>query len=236
MSECRYQKLLKTDALNWANRLNEFTECLLSRFTSYGLKGVVHDPVTFSYKWDLRTSVTPITTLKQGIRPRWKILSVRIAGWCNSSRGSLWPRLFILHHFRPHGSTLFLGQNKARIFKFRNLQMVANLRLGNMKNWSICDIFLKKQPDDEQEVKQSKQLSGATGNTFVFQICPTRCLNVWMAYIVLPWVLKFTQGQYFATQGKLKVVYWFCSTRNLGRSSTLWFMVNHGIYRKFVLW
>jgi len=30
--------------------------------------------------------------------------------------------------------------------------MVAILRLEDMKNWSVCDIFLKKQPEDEQEV------------------------------------------------------------------------------------
>ena len=56
--------------------------------------------------------------------------------------------------------------------------MVANLRHEGYENWFICDIFLKKQPDDEQEAKQSKQFSGATGNTYVFQICPTRCFNV----------------------------------------------------------
>ena len=59
-------------------------------------------------------------------------------------------------------------------------------------------------------------------------------------HIFPPWVLKVTQGQLFATQGQTKVVYLFCFTRNLARSSTLWFMVNHEftgnwIYGKMVL-
>lgn len=29
--------------------------------------------------------------------------------------------------------------------------MVAIVRLKNMKNWPICDNFLKKQPEDESE-------------------------------------------------------------------------------------
>ncbi|WP_124065473.1 hypothetical protein [Clostridium sp. E02] len=46
--------------------------------------------------------------------------------------------------------------------------------LRDMENWPICDIFLKKQPEDEQEAKQSKQLSGAMRKAYIFQICPTR--------------------------------------------------------------
>jgi len=96
-----------------------------------------------------------------------------------------------------------------------------------MKNWSICDIFLKKQPEDKQEAIAIQTVIRCKGKILCFSNLSNEvfyCLN---GIYVPPWVLKFTQGQYFAIQGKPKVVYLFCSTRNLAGSSAPWFMVNH---------
>ncbi len=56
--------------------------------------------------------------------------------------------------------------------------MVAIVRPEGYEKLVYMRHFSEKQTNDEQEAKQSKQLSGATANTYVFQICPTRCFNV----------------------------------------------------------
>ena len=47
-----------------------------------------------------------------------------------------------------------------------------------MKNSSICDIFLKKQPKDKQEAKQSKQLSGKREKPMFFKFAQQGFLSL----------------------------------------------------------
>ncbi len=53
--------------------------------------------------------------------------------------------------------------------------MVAIMRLEGYENWSICDIFLKNQPEDEQEAIAIQTVIRCKGKIHIFQICPTRC-------------------------------------------------------------
>ena len=120
------------------------------------------------------------------------------------------------------------GSNLRRVFASSGIYKWLRLcDLRDMKNWSICDIFLKKQPEDKQEAIAIQTVIRCKGKILCFSNLSNEvfyCLN---GIYVPPWVLKFTQGQYFAIQGKPKVVYLFCSTRNLAGSSAPWFMVNH---------
>lgn len=75
--------------------------------------------------------------------------------------------------------------------------------LRGLKNWHICDIFLKKQPEDEQEAIEIQTVIRRKRKILCFSNLPNEvfyCLN---GIYVPPLVLKVTQGQYFATQGKL---------------------------------
>ena len=79
--------------------------------------------------------------------------------------------------------------------------------LRDMKNWSICDIFLKKQPKDEQEAIAIQTVIRCKGKILFFSNLPNEVFNCLNGIHVPPSVLKVTQGQYFAIQGKQKVVY-----------------------------
>ncbi len=79
--------------------------------------------------------------------------------------------------------------------------------LRDKKNWSICDIFLKKQPEDEQEVIAIQTVIRCKGETLYFSDLSNKAFYRLNGINVLPSVLKVTQGQYLATQGILKVVY-----------------------------
>jgi hypothetical protein len=79
--------------------------------------------------------------------------------------------------------------------------------LKDMKNWSICDIFLKKQPEDEQEAIAIQTAIRCNRKRLYFSDLPNRAFYRLIGIYVPPSILKVTQGQLFATQGKTKVVY-----------------------------
>ena len=79
--------------------------------------------------------------------------------------------------------------------------------LRDMKNWSICDIFLKKQPEDEQEAIAIQTVIRCKGKILCFSNLPNEVFNCLNGIHVPPSVLKVIQGQYFAIQGEQKVVY-----------------------------
>ena len=79
--------------------------------------------------------------------------------------------------------------------------------LRDMKNWSICDIFLKKQLEDKQEAIAIQTVIRCNGKILYFSDLPNKGFYRLIGIYVLPSALKVTQGQLFATQGKTKVVY-----------------------------
>ena len=79
--------------------------------------------------------------------------------------------------------------------------------LRDMKNWSVCDIFLKKQPEDEQEVIAILTAIRCNGKRLYFSDSPNKAFYRLIGIYVPTSVLKVTQGQLFATQGKTKVIY-----------------------------
>jgi hypothetical protein len=76
----------------------------------------------------------------------------------------------------------------------------------DMKNWPICDFFLIKQPEDEQEAIVIQTVIRYKGKILYFSNLPNKVLYCLNGIYVPPSVLKVTQGQYFATLGKLKIV------------------------------
>ncbi|MGC6175850.1 hypothetical protein [Lacrimispora sp. 38-1] len=113
--------------------------------------------------------------------------------------------------------------------------MVAIVRLDGFENWHICDIFLEKQPEDEQEAIAIQTAIRCNEKSLYFSDLPNKAFYRLIGIYVPPLVLKVTQGQYFTTHGKMKVVYRSCFTRSLARPSTLWFMmkrmdINEAIY------
>ena len=79
--------------------------------------------------------------------------------------------------------------------------------LRDMENWSVCDIFLKKQPEDEQELIAILTAIRCNGKRLYFSDSPNKAFYRLIGIYVPPSVLNVTQGQYFAIQGKQKVVY-----------------------------
>ena len=79
--------------------------------------------------------------------------------------------------------------------------------LRDMENWSVCDIFLKKQPEDEQELIAILTAIRCNGKRLYFSDSPNKAFYRLIGIYVPPSVLNVTQGQLFATQVKHKVVY-----------------------------
>ena len=59
--------------------------------------------------------------------------------------------------------------------------------LKDIKNWLICDIFLKKQQEDEQEAIAIQTAIRFNGKSYIFQICQTRLFIVCLAYMFHHW-------------------------------------------------
>ena len=106
--------------------------------------------------------------------------------------------------------------------------------LRDMKNWPACDIFLKRRPEDEQEVIAIQTVIRRKRKILCFLNLPNKVFYRLNGIHVLLTVLKVAQEQYLATQGKPKVVSRSYCTKSLARQSTLWFMVNHAFTRNWI--
>ena len=109
--------------------------------------------------------------------------------------------------FDPMVHTCFWSKIRREISSSGIYKWLRLCDLRNMENWPIWDILLKKQPEDEQEVIAILTAIRCNGKRLYFSDLPNKAFYRLIGIYVPPLVLKVTQGQLFATQGKTKVVY-----------------------------
>jgi hypothetical protein len=99
--------------------------------------------------------------------------------------------------------------------------------LRYLRNWHICDIFLKKQPEDEQETIAIQTVIRCNGKYLYFSNLPNEvfyCLNgIYCSTIGF----KGHTGAIFRDTGQSESGLLILYHQKLSQNVCLWFRVNH---------